>query len=154
LNARLALVGRTAVPEPEEWQAQSEDPNVTPELRSLLARLAKLRAERDEGLGVKADVNDASQVNAAVEATIARFGRIDLVVHGAARIDAGAFASAAETGADVMEAQFSPKLRGMLHLMNAFRGREPQRWVLHSSISTVLGGLGLAAYSAANAVLD
>ncbi len=38
--------------------------------------------------------------------------------------------------------------------MEAFEGREPARWVLHSSISTVLGGLGLAAYSGANAVLD
>jgi SAM-dependent methyltransferase/acyl carrier protein len=38
--------------------------------------------------------------------------------------------------------------------MTALRGRDPRRWVLHSSISTVLGGLGLAAYSAANAVLD
>src|SRR4029453_17874045 len=44
--------------------------------------------------------------------------------------------------------------RGMYHLMRAFHGREPGRWVLHSSISTVLGGLGLAAYSGANAVLD
>ena len=34
------------------------------------------------------------------------------------------------------------------------RGREPTRWVLHSSISSVLGGLGLSAYAGANAVLD
>ena len=51
-------------------------------------------------------------------------------------------------------AQLSPKLRGLLHLMEAMRGREPSRWVLHSSISSVLGGLGLAAYAGANAVLD
>ena len=33
-------------------------------------------------------------------------------------------------------------------------GREPARWIVHSSISSVLGGLGLAAYAGANAVLD
>ena len=154
VGARLALVGRTAVPVPDEWQARSEDPTVKPELRSVLERLAKLRAERDDVLVLNADLNDARQVDTAVDAAMARFGRIDLVIHGAARIDAAAFASAAETGADVMEAQFSPKLRGLMYLMNAFRGREPRRWVLHSSISTVLGGLGLAAYSGANAVLD
>ncbi len=154
VNARLVLLGRTAVPEPEDWQARSDDPNVKPELRSLLARLARLRAERDEVMVLKADVNDRGQVHAAVDAAIARFGQIDLVIHGAARIDAAAFASAAETGSEVMDAQFSPKLRGMFHLIDAFRGREPAKWVLHSSISTVLGGLGLAAYSAANAVLD
>ena len=85
---------------------------------------------------------------------MARFGQIDLVIHGAARIDPAAFGSVADTGPEVVEAQFSPKLRGLLSLIKAFHGREPRRWVLHSSISTVLGGLGLAAYSAANAMLD
>jgi len=75
-------------------------------------------------------------------------------VHGAARIDAATFASAADTGPEVVDAQFSPKLRGLFALIDAFRGREPRRWILHSSISTVLGGLALGAYSAANAVVD
>jgi ubiquinone/menaquinone biosynthesis C-methylase UbiE/acyl carrier protein len=38
--------------------------------------------------------------------------------------------------------------------MDAFHGREPKRWILHSSISSVLGGLGLGAYAGANAMLD
>jgi len=99
-------------------------------------------------------MNDATQVKAAVDAGLAHFGQIDIVVHGAARIDAAAFGSVAETDWKVVEAQFSPKLRGLLHLMDAFRGREPRRWIMHSSISTVLGGLGLAAYAGANAMLD
>jgi acyl transferase domain-containing protein/SAM-dependent methyltransferase len=154
LDARLVLVGRTTVPDPEEWAAASDDPSTPDEMRSLLRRLADMRAERDDVMVVRADMNDPRAVTHAVDAAIERFGRIDLLVHGAARIDAGAFGSAAETGPEVVNAQFSPKLRGLLHIIEAFRGREPQRWVLHSSISTVLGGLGLAAYSAANAVLD
>ncbi len=154
LHAKLILVGRTAVPEPSAWRAHGEDPATPPEHRNLLARLARLRAERDDVLVLKADLNDGHQVKTAVDLAFERFGRIDLVIHGAARIDAAAFASAAETGIEVMEAQFSPKLRGLLYLTEAFRGREPRRWVLHSSIASVLGGLGLAAYSAANAVLD
>ena len=38
--------------------------------------------------------------------------------------------------------------------MDALEGRWPQRWILHSSISSTLGGLGLAAYAGANAMLD
>ncbi|HEX6051798.1 MAG TPA: SDR family NAD(P)-dependent oxidoreductase, partial [Gemmatimonadaceae bacterium] len=154
LDARLVLVGRTTVPDPEHWATASEDPSTPDEMRSLLRRLADMRAERDDVMVVRADLNDRRAVTHAVDAAIERFGRIDLLVHGAARIDAGAFGSVAETGPEIVEAQFSPKLRGLLHAVEAFRGREPQRWVLHSSISTVLGGLGLAAYSAANAVLD
>jgi phthiocerol/phenolphthiocerol synthesis type-I polyketide synthase E len=153
-RARLVLVGRSVLPDPDEWAAKSEDQNVAPEMRVLLRRLATMRAKRDDVLVLKADFNNAAQVTSAVDAAIAHFGRIDLAVHGAARIDPGAFASAAETGPSVVEAQFSPKLRGLFHLMNALRGREPRRWILHSSISSVLGGLGLGVYTGANAVLD
>jgi len=154
LGARLVLMGRTQLPPPDAWRDKSTDESLKPELRELLARLATLREQRDEVLVLNADLNDGAQVRKAVDEAFAHFGRIDLLVHGAARIDAGAFASAAETGTSVMEAQFSPKLRGLYHLVEAFRDREPARWVLHSSISTVLGGLGLGAYSAVNAVLD
>jgi acyl transferase domain-containing protein/SAM-dependent methyltransferase len=153
-QARLVLIGRAEMPPPEQWAVASQDRTRPAELRGVLARLAWMRAERDDVLALKADMNDPAAVVAAVDEAVGRFGAVDLVVHGAARIDAGAFAPAADTGPDVVEAQFSPKLRGLLHLVAAFRGREPRRWVLHSSISSVLGGLGLGAYAAANAVLD
>lgn len=154
LDAKLVLVGRTALPDPDEWASVARNPSTPEAQRDLLTRLAALHATRADVMVMRADMNDGDAVRAAVDAAIARFGRIDLVVHGAARIDAGAFASAADTGQSVVEAQLSPKVRGMLHLLEAFRGREPARWVLHSSISTILGGLGLAAYSAANAFID
>ena len=154
MNAQLILIGRSALPEPNRWAELSEDQATAPELRNLLRRLARLRAQRDELIVLAADLNDSAQVFAAVDAAVARFGHIDLVVHGAARIDAAAFGSAAETGPEVVEAQFSPKLRGLFHLRQALQGREPKRWALHSSISSVLGGLGLAAYTGVNAVLD
>ncbi|MBS1820572.1 MAG: SDR family oxidoreductase [Acidobacteria bacterium] len=154
IGARLVLMGRTSLPSPPEWEAASEDVSVSDGQRSILKRLAAMRAKRDEVIVLKADLNRAPEVSSAVDAAIAHFGRIDLIVHGAARIDAAAFASAAETGVEVMEAQFSPKIRGLFHLMAAMKGREPRRWVLHSSISSILGGLGLAAYSGVNALLD
>jgi phthiocerol/phenolphthiocerol synthesis type-I polyketide synthase E len=154
LRAKIILLGRSAMPEPAEWAARSEDPQISSEQKTLLKRLAKMRSERDEVMVVNADMNDPAQVRSAVDAGFAHFGQIDMVVHGAARIDAGAFGSVAETDWKIVEAQFSPKLRGLLSLMDAFQGREPRRWILHSSISSVLGGLALGAYAGANAMLD
>ncbi len=154
LDAKLVLLGRTALPAPESWATAASDPSTPEALRSVLKRLAALHADRADVMVLRADMNEGAEVQRAVDLAIERFGRIDVVVHGAARIDAGAFASAADTSESVVEAQLSPKVRGMLHLIDAMRGREPARWVLHSSISTVLGGLGLAAYSAANAFID
>ncbi len=153
-RAKLILLGRSPLPEPMEWAAKSEDPQTPPHQKALLGRLSKMRAVRDEVTVVSADMNNCAQVRAAVDAGLAQFGQVDVVVHGAARIDPAAFGSAAETGWSIVDAQFSPKLRGLLYLMDAFRGREPRRWILHSSISSVLGGLGLAAYAGANAMLD
>ena len=154
VHARLVLLGRSTLPDPAQWLSKSEDASASVEQRALLRRLGLMHAKRDEILVLKTDLNRAEQVSAAVDAAISRFGAIDMVVHGAARIDAAAFGTIAETGPEQIEAQFSPKLRGLYHLMDALRGREPRRWVLHSSISSVLGGLALASYSAANGVLD
>jgi len=153
-RAKLALLGRSAVPPPAEWAAKIEDPQTNPEQKAVLQRLLKMRAQRDEVVVIPADMNRPDQVKSAVDAAITHFGPIDMVVHGAARIDPAAFGSAAETDWTVVDAQFYPKLYGLIYLMDAFRDREPRRWVLHSSISTVLGGLALAAYAGANAMLD
>ncbi|HRQ36189.1 MAG TPA: SDR family NAD(P)-dependent oxidoreductase, partial [Chiayiivirga sp.] len=154
IGARLVLLGRTTLPIPTEWAAASEDPSVSEGQRAILKRLAAMRAKRDEVMVLHADLNKAPEVMTAVDLAVQRFGKIDMVVHGAARIDAAAFASAADTGVEVMEAQFSPKIRGLYNMIEAMKGREPARWVLHSSVSAVLGGLGLAAYSGVNALLD
>jgi phthiocerol/phenolphthiocerol synthesis type-I polyketide synthase E len=154
MNARLVLIGRSVLPQANDWAAKIEDQATDPEMRSLLSRLAQMRGQRDEVLTLTADFNKPDQVKAAVENAIGKFGQIDMVVHGAARIDAAAFAGVAETGQSVVDAQFSPKLWGLFYLMEALRGREPRRWVLHSSISSVLGGLGLGVYAGANAFLD
>jgi acyl transferase domain-containing protein/SAM-dependent methyltransferase len=153
-DARLALVSRSPLGHPTTWAARSEDPMVGAEERDRLRRLARMRGERDDVAVLAADLNDAEAVAGVVDAAIERFGRIDVVVHGAGRVDAAAFASTAETGPEVVEAQLSPKLRGLLRLIDSTRGREPSRWILHSSISSVLGGLGLGAYAGVNAVLD
>jgi phthiocerol/phenolphthiocerol synthesis type-I polyketide synthase E len=154
MQAKLVLVGRSNLGEPAQWAARSEDASISPEQRILYRRLAAMRAKRDDVIVLKADLNSTTEVRAAVDAAIAHFGQIDLLIHGAARIDAAAFAAVADTGPEQIEAQFSPKLRGLFHTMDAMRGREPRRWVLHSSISAVLGGLALGTYAAANAVLD
>jgi NAD(P)-dependent dehydrogenase (short-subunit alcohol dehydrogenase family)/SAM-dependent methyltransferase/acyl carrier protein len=154
LGARLVLFGRLRLPDPSQWAAQAEDPHTPANVRAVLRRLAPLHAERDDVMVVNADLNRRDQLASAIDAAIERFGRIDVIVHGAGRIDAAAFASAADTGPSVVEAQFSPKLRGLFDLIDLMRGREPKRWILHSSVSSVLGGLGLAAYAGVNAVLD
>jgi acyl transferase domain-containing protein/SAM-dependent methyltransferase len=154
LGARLVLVSRSPLPPSREWRRMSESPGTSQEQRAVLRRLALMSTERDDVLVVAADLGDQAAVSAAIDAAVSRFGSVDMVVHGAANVSAQAFGPASETGPPVVAAQLSPKLTGLLHLIETMRGREPRRWLVHGSISSVLGGLGLAAYAGANAVLD
>jgi SAM-dependent methyltransferase/NAD(P)-dependent dehydrogenase (short-subunit alcohol dehydrogenase family)/acyl carrier protein len=154
IDARLVLVGRSSFPPPDQWAAQSEDPGLDEQTRVTLRRLDAMRRVRDDVVVVSADMGDRDQVRAAIDAAFARFGTVDVVIHGAANVGPSAFGTAVETDTSVIGNQITPKLRGMELLVDAMTGREPSRWVVHSSISSVLGGLGLAAYAGANAVLD
>jgi acyl transferase domain-containing protein/SAM-dependent methyltransferase len=154
LGAKLVLVGRHRLPPPGEWSAASQDLAMSEHERTLLRRLAVMHAQRDDVLVLCADLSEPVQVRAAVDAAIGRFGGVDVVIHGAANVSPAAFGSVGETGGAVVAAQIAPKIDGLLYLLEAMRGREPRRWIVHGSISAALGGLGLAAYSGANAVLN
>ncbi len=153
-GARLALLGRSPLAPPEEWSARSESADTSEAERTVLRRLAVMRAARDDVLVLAADMDDPGAVKRAVDAAVDHFGRVDMIIHGAANVSPRAFGSVADTDEDVVAAQVSPKLKGLIHLIEATRGREPARWIVHGSISSVLGGLGLAAYAGANAVLE
>lgn len=154
LGAKLVLLGRTDLPPPQEWSTACEDIAVGEPQRTLLRRLAIMHAQRDDVLVLHADLGDPAQVSAAIDAAIERYGRVDVVIHGAANVGPTAFGSVPETGPEVVAAQLEPKVTGLLHLLTAMKGREPHQWILHGSISAELGGLGLAAYAGANAVLN
>jgi len=54
----------------------------------------------------------------------------------------------------VVNKQFNPKIYGLLTLQKLFQEKELDFCLLTSSLSPILGGLGFAAYSAANAFMD
>ena len=98
LGAKLVLVARSALPPPDEWAAASADPARTEAERTVLRRLAVMRAKRDDILVVHGDLDDAEQVRAAVDSAIARFGGVDVVIHGAANVSPAAFGAVERNG--------------------------------------------------------
>ncbi|HXU32424.1 MAG TPA: SDR family NAD(P)-dependent oxidoreductase, partial [Thermoanaerobaculia bacterium] len=83
-----------------------------------------------------------------------RFGALHGVVHAAGSVDPKTFLPLAASGEADRGAHFLPKVAGTLALAEALAGHDLDFRMLTSSISTVLGGLGFAAYVAANAFLD
>ncbi len=134
VQAKLVLVGRTAQLAPERRQA--------------------LEALGAEVLVRAADIADEAQLRAVLTEAEARFGAVHGVIHGAGRVGQSALKTIAETGpADVAD-QFQAKVHGVAALACALHGRQLDFVLLLSSLSAVLGGLGLGAYAAANAYMD
>ncbi|MGK6309828.1 SDR family NAD(P)-dependent oxidoreductase [Variovorax sp. DT-64] len=150
-QARLVLIGRSAVPAREHWPALLvAEPPDSP-LRARLQRLQALEAEGAEFLALQADVSDPTQLEAALAQARQRFGAIHGVIHAAGEPGGGVIAN--RTRAAVAKV-FAPKVQGTRVLMEALRGDAPDFVLLCSSLSAIAGGFGQVDYCAANCFLD
>ena len=144
-NAKLALIGRSPLPPRELWSELS-DPRV--------AHIHALEARGTEVLILTADVADEAAMQQAFATIETRFGPIHGVIHAAGHIGPGTFRDIAESDDAQADAQFKSKVGGVLVLQKLLAQRNVDFCMLTSSLAAVLGGLGFAAYAAANAFLD
>jgi phthiocerol/phenolphthiocerol synthesis type-I polyketide synthase E len=150
-HARLALLARSPLPAPAAWDdwlaCHPADHPTT--LRIQLVRA--LEAAGAEVLVVQADVGEPAELEAALAAVRARFGRLHGVIHAAGvaggRLLAG---ESVEDAGRVLRA----KVAGTRGLLAGLAGEELEFMLLCSSLSALSGGIGQASYAAANAVLD
>lgn len=135
-QAKIALLGRRHPTEQERaWQ------------RSLESAGA-------ETLALTADAADEAALRQALAQVEARFGALHGVFHAAGADAAHLFAPLSEMGAETWEAHFRPKVAGVDALARALAERSLDFCLLFSSLAAQLGGLGFAAYAAANRYLD
>jgi acyl transferase domain-containing protein/thioesterase domain-containing protein len=154
-RARLVLVGRTALPARDAWEAMLKDPATPRATAARLRAIRRMEAAGAEVLAIAADVADAAAMRRVVEQTQARFGELHGVLHAAGVLDDGPIQLKDE---DAVRAVLAPKVEGILTLDAALRragpALQPEFVVLFSSISAFAGLAGQFDYAAANAYLD
>jgi acyl transferase domain-containing protein len=152
-RARLVLTGRTGLPERHEWPAllAAGTASKASQQIQIVQHLESLGADV---LIARGDVADAASMRAAIAAAEERFGRIDGVIHAAGVVGGDGFAAVQQLTPALCEQQFRAKARGLMALEEALGDRRLDLCLLTSSISCVLGGLGFAAYAAANHFMD
>ena len=151
VQARLVLVGRTAVPPREQWDAWLAGHAGQDEAGRRIRAIRAIEAAGGAVLACRADVTVERDLRAVVDAAEAHFGAIDGVIHAAGIAGAGISPlKTRETAARVI----GPKVQGTLVLERVLRDRPPQFLVLCSSLASLAGGLGQMDYAAANAFLD
>lgn len=100
------------------------------------------------------DVADTAAFEKAVNYAEKELGRIDGVIHAAGVLDNRYFELIEDMTTGNVLSMFAPKLRGIDSIYQVFKDKHPDFVWITSSISTVLGGLGFGAYSAANLFMD
>ncbi len=103
---------------------------------------------------IVADVSDKEQMAHARRLAEERFGEIHGVIHTAGIMADEHFKPIAQLDRETCEMHFGPKIHGTRVLAEVFNDKPLDFCILTSSLSTVLGGIGLYAYSAANNFMD
>ncbi len=141
-EARLVLIGRTGAAPRDE------------------ARIRALEEIGAEVMVEAADVAVVSDMRRVLASTLDRFGALHGVFHAAGVTSGPSFRPVVRLSREQADEQFRAKVLGLLTLEEVLRDLPdlPEKSLdfvlLSSSISAVLGGIGYAAYAAANAVMD
>ena len=152
-QARLVLTGRGAFPPPtawDEWLAGHDDDPISRKIR----RLRAMEAKGAEVTVRRADVADREQMAQLATEMCERFGQVHGIVHAAGVVTGASFALLPDLARAECERQFRAKLRGLRLLAELFADESLDFVLTTSSLATVLGGVGMAAYAAANLAMD
>jgi len=115
------------------------------------ARLARLESYGAEVVALQADVADPVQTERVVQQALARFGRIDGLIHSAGVLRDGFLLN---KSLEDFQAVLAPKVAGIQNLLQALTGQNLAFVALFSSLAAVIGNSGQADYAYANAFLD
>ncbi len=155
VQAKLILTSRSGLPCREEWEgwlaSHSDEDSVSREIR----KVQRFEQSGAEVLVFGADVADREQMREVINQSNARFGPINGVVHAAGILNDDTFrTTVVDTAVTDSARQFRPKVVGLTVLKEVLEDEILDFCLLTSSLSSVLGGLGFASYSAANLFMD
>jgi amino acid adenylation domain-containing protein len=145
-HARLVLTGRTPMPPRPRW----EQAPVSRKVEALLA----VEKEASGLLTAAVDAADFNGMQKLLQQVEDQWGPVNGVIHAAGAVDPDAFTAVRDTEEDVCRRHFRPKIDGLMVLEKVLSGKELDFCWVMSSVSAVLGGLGFAAYAAANIFMD
>ncbi|GAB1543929.1 hypothetical protein NUACC21_66050 [Scytonema sp. NUACC21] len=151
VKAKLILTGRSAFPQPEEWDTWLLNHDDQDSVSRKIKKIEELERLSAEVLVQSVDVTDEQQMLVAIAQAKQRFGKIDGVIL-AAGVPGGGMTQhkQPEEAAKIL----APKVKGALVLDHLLKDVKLDFFILVSSITSILGEFGQVDYAAANAFLD
>lgn len=150
-NAKFALLGRSAFPAKEQWEAWLNDHNSGDKISKQIQKLIALEEKGAEVIVSSADITDLQSTKEAIAQVVEKYEKINGVIHAAGLPGADMIAfGTTETYKQVL----APKVEGTYVMEQALAGQSLDFMLLCSSIESFLGTYGQVAYCSGNAFLD
>lgn len=151
IRAKLILIGYSDFPARDAWDEWLLTHDNSDKLSCKIRKVRELEALGAEVLTLSADVANESQMHKVITQALQRFGEINGVIHAAG---IKLFKTVREISISECQQQLITNGRGLFVLEKLFQGVELDFCVLISSLSSVVGALGMAAYPAAHLFAD
>ncbi|MEM7579999.1 MAG: KR domain-containing protein, partial [Cyanobacteria bacterium P01_A01_bin.80] len=156
-QAKLILIGRSTIPEKHNWEKWLATHGQKDAVSNCIRKLQGLEALGHGLRFFNAELTDEVKITEIIDKTEQYFGdtngNINGIIHAGVMGDrASCLINSLDT--DEIEHQFSSKVRGLLTLEKALKNQTPDFYLLQSSLSCIVGGIGFAAYAGANIFMD
>jgi len=151
-HAKIVLVGRNSLPDKESRNALLDGHDADDPVRARIRTLERIEQLGGEVLYLSANVADLNGMRAVIQQAHQRFGALHGVFHGAGIV--GDYLEIKDSNFEACDRHFQAKAHGLTVLEAVLDGKELDFCLLLSSLASVLGGLGQAAYASANIYMD
>ncbi len=146
-QAKLVLVGRTPLPNREDWDEWLIEHEPDDAISQLIGRVQLLESQGTEVMALSADVTVTEQMEDVLRVVKARFGVVNGIFHTAGTLRDSLIAMKSQRE---IEDVFSAKVYGSLVLDEVFGGEPMDFVVLFGSSSAFIAPQGQVDYVAAN----
>jgi NAD(P)-dependent dehydrogenase (short-subunit alcohol dehydrogenase family)/acyl carrier protein len=154
VEAKLVLISRSHLPPREKWERWMEQHEESDPISHRIRKIWAIEQTGAQVLAEGVDVADGREMRRVVDRAVQQFGAIHGVIHAAGVTTEQGFRVLREVDRDLCEQHFRSKIRGLVVLAELLERQNLDFWILFSSLSSVLGGLGFIPYAAANLFLD
>ncbi|MCP4151262.1 MAG: SDR family NAD(P)-dependent oxidoreductase, partial [bacterium] len=153
-HAKLVLTGRSQFPPRQEWANRAADAAANDAVTQKIRKLMEISASETQIEIICADVARAEQMKNAIDKAEEKFGTLDGFIHAAGILPGNTFETIEVISREECRKQFGPKIYALPVLETLLQEKNLDFCILMSSVASILGGLGFAAYSAANTFMD
>lgn len=154
VQAKLVLTDIFDIPPKENWNDWLKSHEKADAISLKIKKLQSFEKAGADVLILKAEVADEKKMQAVIDQAVKKFGKLNGVIHAAGVVGDRAIKAIQEIDNAHCEEQFQAKVHGLKVLEKVLHGIKLDFCLLQSSLSSVLGGLGMATYSAANSFMD